>query len=56
MSLIGHFDVFPIGFGFLAVLPEPFLLLGGEHLVDTSKILRRGKALVCAIPVLELRA
>ncbi len=37
--LIGHWDVFPIGLGFLAILPEPFLLLGGDHLVNTSQIL-----------------
>ncbi len=55
-SFICHWDVFPISLCFLAFLPEPFLLLGGEHLVDTSQILGRGKALVCAIPVLKLDA
>ncbi len=54
--LLGHWDVFPIGFGFLGVLSEPFLLLGGEHLVYASKILSRGKVSVCAVPVLRLNA
>ncbi len=34
-----HWDVAPIGLGFLAVLPKPFLLFSDEHLVDTPQLL-----------------
>ncbi len=53
-TFLDSWDVVPISLGFLAVLPKPFFLLRGEHLVDASQILCRRDSLVCVIPVLEL--
>ncbi len=42
LSLLGQWDFFPIGIGFLVVLPEPFLLLGREYFVYASQIFAWG--------------
>ncbi len=49
MSLLCSWDVFPIGFGFLVVLPEPFFLLLWNQLVNISRVLDRREAMVHVI-------
>ncbi len=54
MTFLGCWDIVPISLGFLGVLTEPFFLCRGEHLIESSQVLHRREAFVCAGPVLEV--